>query len=273
MNAKDFVFISYSRKDRDFVDRLEKDLRAVGVQTWRDIDEISPGQNWESAISDAINRADVLLHVSSSNSVNSKWIHLELMAGISKKKKVIPVIIDDKGAEELPDYLQTIQWVDFREDYKSAFDQLINALPKLVQQDEPVQEQTQKSKGYVFISYADEDSHFVDKLKSFLATRDFAYWDYRESPRNYHILFCLELESVINEAIATLSILSPDWKRSKWAMREFFFSEEVEVPIFLLKARDIDPTLAIAGLPYIDFTTPDNDGFDRLDRELKRKGL
>lgn len=83
----------------------------------------------------------------------------------------------------------------------------------------------------------------------------------------------LELESIIREASATLSILSPDWKRSKWTPKEYMFSEEVGTPVFLLMARQMGPTLVTAGIPYIDFTKDEQRGFDKLDRELRRKGL
>jgi hypothetical protein len=33
------------------------------------------------------------------------------------------------------------------------------------------------------------------------------------------------------------------------------------------------PSLAVAGIPYIDFVSDADQGFVKLDRELKRKGL
>ena len=106
-----------------------------------------------------------------------------------------------------------------------------------------------------------------------LSRRNFAYWDYRESSRDYHQQLFLELEGVINESEATLSVLSPSWKQSLWAQREYFYSNEAGIPVFLLKAKEPGPTLAVAGMPYIDFTQSEQDGFDRLSRELVRKGL
>ena len=83
----------------------------------------------------------------------------------------------------------------------------------------------------------------------------------------------LELEGIIQDAVAMLSFLSPDWKRSRTAVKEYHFSSEVGIPVFLLKVRDPGPTLVIAGLPYIDFTQDHAAGFRRLDKELSRKGL
>ena len=56
-------------------------------------------------------------------------------------------------------------------------------------------------------------------------------------------------------------------------MREYLFSEEAHVPVFLLRVKEIPPTLAIAGLPYIDFVRDLTSGFRELQRELSRAGL
>jgi len=71
----------------------------------------------------------------------------------------------------------------------------------------------------------------------------------------------------------TLSFVSPDWKLSRTAVKEYHFSTELGKPIFLLKVREPGPTLIIAGIPYIDFTKDRDSGFARLEKELTRKGL
>jgi len=43
--------------------------------------------------------------------------------------------------------------------------------------------------------------------------------------------------------------------------------------VFLLRARQLEPTLVIAGVPYIDFAEDQNKGLSELDRELRRRGL
>ena len=40
-----------------------------------------------------------------------------------------------------------------------------------------------------------------------------------------------------------------------------------------MKAKEIGPTLAIAGMTYIDFTTDRVSGFRKLEKELRRKKL
>ena len=267
-----YVFISYSRKDRVFVDRLIADLNGAGVRTWRDVDNMIPGEDWSSALLKAVQQAQVLLFVASSHFSKIDWVAQELLVASDKSKLVIPVIVDAVETELLA-RLKGLQWIDFRINYTSALNQLLKALPPTVRQEESIIPEPPKSKGYVFISYAEEDAEFVLRLRDYLKKRGYGYWDYQESDRDYHSQLFLELEHVIREAAATLSILSPAWKRSKWTAKEYLFSEEVETPVFLLMAEEMGPTLVTAGIPYIDFVRDCDKGFEKLDRELKRKGL
>ena len=52
--AQKRAFISYVRENKDLVDRLARDLKAVGVKIWLDRDDIAPGMNWKLAIKEAI---------------------------------------------------------------------------------------------------------------------------------------------------------------------------------------------------------------------------
>jgi len=267
-----FVFISYSREDRAFVDRLSQDLRSGGVTTWQDTKEIAAGENWLLVIEGSLRQASTLLYVASARSVNSQWMSKELQAVFSRGTRVIPVVLDDQGEQGLPRFLRDFQWVDFRHGYEAALAQLLTALQPL-RAEHPVEPPTEDAKGYVFLSYAEEDASFVDDLKEFLKEGSYGYWDYRESDRDYHADLYLELEAVIQEAAATFSFLSPEWKQSRTAVKEYYFSLEVGVPVFLLRVRNPGPTLAVAGLPYIDFSQDHRAGFKRLERELSRKGL
>ncbi len=210
--------------------------------------------------------------MASGHSTASSWVGFELNAVLAREIPVIPLIRDDAGEAHLPSVLRRYQWVDFRSSYDEALMRLAKALAHY-QRSTPVEPEPTRSKGYVFISYAEEDGDFVGRLKGFLATKGYGYWDYAESDRDYHRDLFLELEGVISGAAGTLSVLSPHWKRSGTAIKEFHFSNEVGIPVFLLKAQELGATLVIAGIPYIDFTRDEAAGFARLDRELKRKGL
>jgi hypothetical protein len=57
------VFISYSRKDTEFVETLERDLNAQGIVTWRDTSSIVGGEEWYKAIVRGIHNAYVVIQV------------------------------------------------------------------------------------------------------------------------------------------------------------------------------------------------------------------
>ena len=270
--ASPYVFISYSRQDREFVERLSVALQRAGVETWVDTQNIVAGANWEQEIKKGLLQADVLLYVASAHSGSSGWIELELQAYLGGKGRVIPIVIDDAGPTSMPPSLRAFQWADFRGDFERATSQLLDGI-RHVQGRAPVEPRPSKSKGYVFISYAAEDEAFTSELKAFLTGRGFSFWDFHTSNRNYQLDYTIELEERISNAEATLSVVSPNWKRSPTAMQELHFSKEVGTPVFLLRLLNPGPTLALAGLTFIDFTQSRSDGFTTLAREMEDVGL
>jgi len=156
------------------------------------VENISAGANWQKEIERGLLNASVLIYFASKNSVSSKWMETELMEFLRDQKPIIPIVIDNEGANHLPLPLAKFQYADFRDDYNVAFQKLIDGI-LFLQQPEPIEHPELKSKGYVFISYADEDSQFVEELKSFLGEHKYAYWDFRESDRNYDVDYSVEL--------------------------------------------------------------------------------
>ena len=63
------VFISYSRTDSDFVDRLEADLKARGFGTWVDRLNLEPGEEWPDVIQRQVERCDAMVMVLSQETV------------------------------------------------------------------------------------------------------------------------------------------------------------------------------------------------------------
>lgn len=267
------IFISYSHKDKEFVDKLSNDLREAGFNLWVDVEQLLPGTEWSKEINRVLSEIEVLLYIASRNSVDSMWMNIELGHIIENQKLVIPIIIDNYSTENLPKEIRNFQWLDLRRNYREGIKELIRTIPNEYKHKESQSPKEKISKGYVFISYSKEDDDFVQSLRDFLKKGKYGYWDFAESDRDYHSQFHLELEKVILGAHATLTILSKNWKESKWAIKEYLFSEEVSTPVFLLKAKPMPATLVIAGIPYIDFTYNPNKGFNELGKELKRKGL
>jgi TIR domain len=275
MPKNKYVFISYASKDAEIVGSIASALQAAGIKIWMDVQDIAPGANFAEAIRNAIDRASAYIYVASHNSAVSNYMQLELIRAITKRADfpLIPVILDDAGIEGLPHWLKVYQGVDLRRDFDSGLRALTTSLAKDIPTVGPMPPSAPKNKGYAFISYSIHDNEFLEDLKAFLGKHGYGYWDFHESKRDYQTQFHLELEGVIRDSQAVLCVVTPQWKLSRWAPREYLFSEEIAKPIFLLKYRALEPTLLIAGSSYIDFVNDKTKGYSELDRELRERGF
>ena len=124
------IFISYSRQDCDFVDKLITELAEQDFNTWRDTDNIGGGAAWRAAISRAIRNCEAFLVVLSPQSVASKNVVKELSLADEHRRPIVPVRFQE--FESLPDIeyqLSGLQWVDFSAgSYSRAFNDLLSAL-------------------------------------------------------------------------------------------------------------------------------------------------
>ncbi|MDY0042129.1 MAG: toll/interleukin-1 receptor domain-containing protein [Desulforhabdus sp.] len=271
MSDQRYVYIAHRADAKQFALRLAKDLRSYGIDPWLPSERIKPGDNVVVALEEGLRGAEAALLIISRAALESEWFRHELQAILGANKKVIPVKVDDV---ELPLFIRQLSWIDLSKGgYEGGLRKILAGLGDLVQRDEPLEDRGLASKGYVFLSYCEEDVAFVAKVKEFLAENGYAYWDYQESDRDYQSQLYLELQSIIRDAAATVCILSPSWRRSKWTVKEYLYSEDVGTPVFLLRATQMDPTLITAGIPYIDFVADEKAGFEKLSRELRRKRL
>lgn len=123
------VFISYSRKDKAFVQKLNTALDAAGVQAWVDWEGIELASDWMKTISDAIQGNDAFLFVISPDSLKSKVCTDELELGIKLNKKLIPILHrDPTKTSRMHEKISSTNWVYLRE--QDNFDETI---PRLVQ--------------------------------------------------------------------------------------------------------------------------------------------
>ncbi|MGM9764797.1 MAG: toll/interleukin-1 receptor domain-containing protein, partial [Candidatus Cryptobacteroides sp.] len=92
------IFISYSRKDKDYVIPFAKELdnRVGQNRIWIDWTGIESGEDFKDRIMNAIDRSQVILFMLSDNSLQSEYAKMEVEYAHNTNKKVIPVILDGK---------------------------------------------------------------------------------------------------------------------------------------------------------------------------------
>lgn len=133
MEDKPKIFISYSRKDKDFVAKLAKDLKDSGISIWLDIWKINIGDSFRKKIyEEGISKSDYLLIVLSKDSIKSNWVKDELNAGLVKemsKKKifVLPVVLNIPNSK-IPLSIADKKHANFRENYSDGLLELLKTL-------------------------------------------------------------------------------------------------------------------------------------------------
>ena len=120
------IFISYSRKDTDFVRKLAGDLEKAGYDVWWDITDLRGGDDWVRQIPTAIEASQFVIVVLSPNSIASEWVEKEYTQALSLRKKIIPIML---APCNVPFSLNTINYVNFAVgEYEDNFKSILRAL-------------------------------------------------------------------------------------------------------------------------------------------------
>lgn len=125
------VFLSYAHGDAEFVTRLEADLAANGVNVWRDIKAIAPGESITRSIEGALRNCNALLLVLSARSTASSWVEREYRAALHLQSgnpdvepRIVPCLLENC---DVPVFLKDVLYADFRS-YEPGFVSLAKSL-------------------------------------------------------------------------------------------------------------------------------------------------
>ncbi len=127
------VFLSYSDKDLDIMQKVAYSLMREGFTIWTNKTDIQTGQDFQSAIDRGIEEADNLVFFISPTSLVSEYCQKELVYARRYNKRIIPLLIRPVDLANVPDDIRTVQFIDMLDNdevgaYEADMDNLIRAL-------------------------------------------------------------------------------------------------------------------------------------------------
>jgi WD40 repeat protein len=124
------VFVSYSRRDSEFVRRLAESVAERGKEVWVDTEGIADGEVFPEAIKRAIEQSDAFLFVITPASVQSSYCENEVDYAREMQKRIVPVLRDPVPDGELPPEIRDRNWIPFTDDaqFDPSLERLVKAL-------------------------------------------------------------------------------------------------------------------------------------------------
>ncbi|MBD2200367.1 MULTISPECIES: TIR domain-containing protein [Calothrix] len=127
------VFLSYSEKERDFMEKIAATLRREAFTVWTNKTDIKTGADFVEAIYRGIEEADNLVYLMSLASLRSEYCQQEISHALSLNKRIIPILVEELDIEKVPPELRNLQFINFADHleadkYRTDAAKLINVL-------------------------------------------------------------------------------------------------------------------------------------------------
>ncbi len=124
------VFISYSRKDAAFVERLGTALEARGLVPLIDRTEIYAFEDWWKRIEGVIGSADTIVFVLSPEAISSQVCEHEVAFAASLNKRFAPIVCRAVDPDAVPETLRRLNFIFFDDPgkFEESADRLAEAL-------------------------------------------------------------------------------------------------------------------------------------------------
>ncbi len=128
MDYKHHVFLSYSHKDGEVMQRVRDSLRTAGLGVWTD-EGIEPGTPlWKDSIQEAIETAGCLVVILSPDAKGSIWVKRELEYAEIQHKRLFPLLASGNETNAIPFGVIGSQFVDIRSNFDFEIQKLIQTL-------------------------------------------------------------------------------------------------------------------------------------------------
>lgn len=292
--AKPTIFLSYSHEDSKWRDLLLRHLRVLVrenlAHVW-DVEEIAAGEDWSSAIAQAVRDADLAVLLLSPDFLASDFI----------AEKELPLLLErraDEGLAVLPILVRPTAWtrvkrlaeVQFLNDPSRPLSELsdverdkviaeiasriaeLAAAVRLKPRDavserltfQPATDtETNGTIPQFFISHSRVDGDFAELLKLRMAQRGHSAWvdTDRLAPG---LDWRIEIDEAIKHSLALVAVMSVEARTSEYVTYEWAYAWGAGVKIIPIMLRETPLHPRLATLQYLDFTNRIARPWDRL---------
>ena len=141
------IFISYSRRDTQIVDRIAASMKDAGLDFWIDREDIKAGNTWRVQIVQAIDTCDAFVLMLSPNSAASDNVRKEIDLGQDSGRKMFVVMLEPTDLPaEIRYQLAGLQFIDVKMvGYDKAVSQLTAVLKEQVEKTRPTSPKTRQA--------------------------------------------------------------------------------------------------------------------------------
>lgn len=92
--SEPYVFLSYSHKDKEFVEQLIVELKHHLCRVWYD-EGLTEGESWNDEVANRIRNATIVVVILTKNAVASPYVLMEVNYAISKGIRILPVFAEE----------------------------------------------------------------------------------------------------------------------------------------------------------------------------------
>jgi len=113
------VFISYSTADEALITRIAERLTEREVKVWYAPIDIREGELFARRLEEGLRTSQAVVAFISPSALNSFWAELEWNASLvqmseDRTRRLIPVLLRDVALDQVPLFLRTLDYLDFR---------------------------------------------------------------------------------------------------------------------------------------------------------------
>ena len=141
-NRKHDIFLSYSSKDSETMQRVRKTLRESGFSVWVDETNLKPGTaSWRTAIAEALESAGCLVVLFSPDAKKSRWVNAELEYAEHQGLTPFPILVRGSTKDAVPFGYTSAQWADItkKAQYDAEMDELVDSIRANLKDKAPAQ--------------------------------------------------------------------------------------------------------------------------------------